>query len=302
MGIDYHGFQFLRFAARRCPLGDVVTIGRQGIYVPEFVVREHFDLPADYRHGTYCERLVQACFGARRVDSIDRSDYEGATCILDMNQPLPAVGLRYDTVIDFGTLEHVYNIAQAFENVAELTKVGGQILHVLPANNFCGHGFWQMSPELFFTLYSEENGYAETRVFLADITRFDCWFEVIRPEHGRRALVETSSPVHVMCRALKVGGASRATVQQSDYVYQWERWAAARASTRGEDAPTSPERFEGGWAARTRYRIKRSPLGRLAVSMKRRLDYRQRRGTSLSGANPHLVKHPISKLTSPAPR
>jgi len=66
-------------------------------------------------------------------------------------------------------MEHVFNASQGLKNVTRLCAPGGQIIHSLPANNFCNHGFWQFSPELFFSLYSDKNGYSETEIFLADV-------------------------------------------------------------------------------------------------------------------------------------
>jgi hypothetical protein len=100
---------------------------------------------------------------------------------------------------------------------------GGQILHLLPANNFCGHGFWQFSPELFFSLYCESNGYSETRVFLASEYRTDIWYEVVKPEHGQRANVISFTPVLVLCRTVKARKFRHDTVQQSDYVHVWQQ-------------------------------------------------------------------------------
>jgi hypothetical protein len=80
--------------------------------------------------------------------------HEKATHVVDMNKPL-AIEERYDTVIDAGTIEHIYNAPQALANVSAMCAHQGQILHIGPANIFCGHGFWQFSPELFFSLYSE---------------------------------------------------------------------------------------------------------------------------------------------------
>ena len=101
---------------------------------------------------------------------MDFSNYEGATILHDLNVKLKDGEMsKYDTVLDLGTLEHVYNISNALFNLSKLCKVGGQILHVLPANQMCGHGFWQISPELFFSLYSERNGYGQTRVYTADV-------------------------------------------------------------------------------------------------------------------------------------
>ena len=147
-----------RFAAARKPFGRVATIGRQGLHVPPEKVRKLLNLNQEIDYGKYCEDLLKAQFGAKSVDSFDNSDYEGATHIVDMNVRLKKQ-YRYDTVIDGGSLEHIYNAPQALKNLSEMCEEGGQILHMLPANNFCGHGFWQFSPELFFSLYSGKNGY-----------------------------------------------------------------------------------------------------------------------------------------------
>src|SRR5579884_197747 len=177
MGIDIHALNFLRYVSRNEPLGRVATIGRQLLMVGPTQVAEILQAPTAAEFGMYCEELLTRHFGAKCVDSYDYSDYESATFIADMNKPLLS-HREYDTVIDCGSLEHIYNVPQAFANVSSLCCKGGQIVHVSPSNNFCGHGFWQFSPELFFSLYSELNGYAETQVFLADLASPRHWFEV----------------------------------------------------------------------------------------------------------------------------
>ena len=69
---------------------------------------------------------------------------------------------KFDTIIDFGTSEHIFNVVENLSNISKFCKNNGIILHSLPANNNCGHGFWQFSPELFFSLYSENNGFSDT--------------------------------------------------------------------------------------------------------------------------------------------
>src|ERR1035441_3166291 len=100
----------------------------------------------------------------------------------------------------------------------EMCASGGQILHVLPANNFCGHGFWQFSPELFFSMYSEVNGYRGTQVFIADLSNEYCWYEVRRPHNGERANVTSSTPLYNLVRTQKTSFFSHENIQQSDYV------------------------------------------------------------------------------------
>jgi hypothetical protein len=151
MGIDVTALKFLRHCRTFGPFNSTLTIGRQEIHAADLDVRRILRAPASYRHDKYSERLLTDYFGATSVESTDKSDYEGATRIHDMNQVMPPeLRSRYDSIIDIGSLEHVFNIAQALDNCSHAVKVGGQVIHVLPSNNFCGHGFLQCSPELFF--------------------------------------------------------------------------------------------------------------------------------------------------------
>jgi SAM-dependent methyltransferase len=198
MGIDRDMFNFLLYAKKYGNFGKTVTIGRQGNSLPGFMLTG-----TKYENVKYCEPLMKDYFGSESVDSIDISNYENATILHDMNKPLPE-GLKnqYDTVIDSGTLEHIYNIPQALENCSFLCKPGGQIIHSLPANNSCGHGFWQISPELFFSLYSEENGYKDTEVFLKEKSFTEKWFKVIQPRNGNRVNIFSKKPMEILCRTV----------------------------------------------------------------------------------------------------
>src|SRR5262249_836538 len=162
----------------------------------------------------YCESTLMKHFGASLVHSFDNSGYEGATFIHDFNTPITNHE-TYDTVIDFGSLEHIYNVPQAFANVSALCAVGGQILLALPASNQCVRGFWEFAAELFYSLYSGGNGYKETCVFLANVVDETHWYEVKPPTHGGRAEVISPTPLVVLARTNKVGPL-RQDVQQSD--------------------------------------------------------------------------------------
>ena len=175
------------------------------------------------------------------VESIDYSSYERATHVHDMGTPIPDdLKGRYATIIDGGTLEHVFNIVQAFDNCADLIKPGGQIIHILPANNYLGHGFWQMSPELFFSLYSEANGFRDTEVYLATFMDNRSWYRVKPPHDGQRVNALSSGEMYILVRTVKaLDRSAKVEVQQSDYVYEWQRGgddedaAPAGASRRG---------------------------------------------------------------------
>lgn len=224
MGIGNQEMQFLVNVSQHGPFGKTITAGRQGLHVQKHNV-EHFLKIENFEHTQYCDSVLIDHFGSSKVDSIDYSDYEGANIIHDMNEPLEPIE-EYDTVIDSGTIEHVYNINEAFKNLSRLCKVGGQILHSLPANNNCGHGFWQFSPELFFALYSEKNGYKNTQVFVGDTADLGWTYELDPPEPGQRLEIEHPRPVYVMVRTVLVRkNFAHKNIQQADYAYQWSKAA-----------------------------------------------------------------------------
>jgi hypothetical protein len=187
-------------------MGDTLTIGRQGIYMSDM--------------SGYCEPLFADRFGASLVESVDNSDYEGATYIHDMNRHWD-VPRQYDTVFDGGCLEHIYNVPQALVNISNACKVGGQIIHIVPANNYCGHGFYQFSPELFFSLYKESNGYKNTTVDICDMSTGKVT-NVPRPENGKRVEFRSSTELIVMVRT-ELAGQFVHYVQQSDYEHEWRK-------------------------------------------------------------------------------
>jgi hypothetical protein len=282
VGIGYHGFQFLRFATKHSQLGRVATIGRQGLFLEGIELRNMMDGGTDYEQGKYCDGLLVRQFGAKCVDSWDYSDYEGASHIADMNKPLKDVPTTYDTVLDAGSLEHVYNAPQALLNVSQLCCIGGQILHILPANNFCGHGFWQFSPELFFSLYSELNGYSETRVFLANEYRTDVWYEVMKPTNGHRANIISFTPVYALCRTVKVRQPCHENVQQSDYIHIWQQNEERQPQTEVRPA----------WRAKLKSTLQTSALVDFAYMFYVELSGKR----SLSSRNPHLTVRTVESL------
>lgn len=95
------------------------------------------------------------------LDVVDIVDHGHGERLADLSviQPLGS----YDLVLDFGTLEHCSNIANAFVNAASAVKVGGHVIHELPIN-MVNHGYWNVSPVWFIDFYAH-NGF--------DIERMD---------------------------------------------------------------------------------------------------------------------------------
>lgn len=70
-----------------------------------------------------------------------------------MNREIPGDFIeKYSMVLDGGSLEHVFNFPVAVRNCMQMLQVGGHYLAITPANNFMGHGFYQFSPELYFSI------------------------------------------------------------------------------------------------------------------------------------------------------
>jgi hypothetical protein len=81
-----------------------------------------------------------------------------------------------------------------------------------------------MSPELFFSLYSEKNGYRDTEVILAKLLNKRNWYKVHAPSNGGRVCVLSSEELYLLVRSVKVAAhTSQEDVQQSDYVVEWEQ-------------------------------------------------------------------------------
>lgn len=273
MGLEIHGLNLLRYAGN---LGDLVTLGRCSNLLTARQLAAA-GIPRHFAADKFADALLLH-LGSRSVESYDNSDFEGAAHVADFNKPLQGHA-NYDTVVDFGTLEHIYNLPQAFDNVMALCRTGGQILHVSPGNNYCGHGFWQVSPELFFSLYSEANGFSQTEVFVAKVSHDKHWFRVTRPVNGQRAQVSSSTPLFVLCRTLKARTLDGRIVQQSDYV---SRWAGANVKY-------------DGLMGRMKDLIRERPsLVRLTFPIYHRLI------ANASSRNPHLTKLSVRDLVSSA--
>lgn len=95
--------------------------------------------------------------GFGKVSALDYSDYEGADIVFDLNcRELPKeVKGAYDFVINGGTLEHVFDVAQALRNINELAKLDGIIYHIVPLAGWVEHGFYSFSPTFFIDYYKE---------------------------------------------------------------------------------------------------------------------------------------------------
>jgi hypothetical protein len=233
VGVDLNLFKLLIVLRSKVqvPFGRCLTVGRQQIHFEASEARaawqamrcNDFANQSGFEYGEYCEKLL-AHLGATSVESIDASDYEGATIVHDLNKPLPAsLSGRFDTVIDFGTIEHVFDVPQVLRTYASLVSDGGTILIATQADGSCGHGFYQFSPELFYRFFSQKDGF-ETKCFLVPCgsSRRSWIFSPDPASSNSRIEFPVLGKTYVAAIAKRHGALGTFDkVQQSDYTVLW---------------------------------------------------------------------------------
>jgi SAM-dependent methyltransferase len=170
MGIGPGAFEQLVDLSRRFrPTGRSLMLGRQAFRMGHGAKRSVTD-PAVYQRildthkaGVEASTLAQddhfaeAMFeglGFTGIESLDYSPYQNATHVWDLNQPVPQDWHgQFDFIFDGGTLEHVFNIPQAFANVFNMLSPEGVFVGTNPFNGFPSHGMYQFSPELIWTYW-----------------------------------------------------------------------------------------------------------------------------------------------------
>ncbi len=217
MGVKQNEYRFLKIMRESLGnFGDVLTLGKQQIYTLER--NEEIDATSK----RFLDELLVEEFGAASVNSIDYSKYEGADIIQNLAEEVSTdLDSKFDLVIDFGTIEHIFNVEQAFKNCIKLVKKGGWIVHANPSNNSNGHGFYQLSPELFLSIYSEANGFSKTKVFVVDMSRNGKWYEVRNNQLGDRINLISRNETYVFCMTQVIDKPMKLNVFQSDYQKHW---------------------------------------------------------------------------------
>ena len=149
--------------------GSVLCLGKQslGFTVKDLVesskkVNHNIDLSM-FHDLNLKEKLNQKLFfetlGFKKIDTLDVSNYEGAEILFDLNEQNTPKELqnKYDFIYDGGTLEHLFNIGNALNHLTKMIKRMGVIFHNNPCNGYIDHGFFQISPTLYFDYYLTNN-------------------------------------------------------------------------------------------------------------------------------------------------
>ncbi|HEY5748467.1 MAG TPA: hypothetical protein VIU12_20495 [Chryseolinea sp.] len=172
----------------------------------------------------YVEPLLRH-LGAQLVESFDASSYENATHLWDMNTPVSSeFHDRYSLVLDGGTLEHVFNFPNAISSAMRMVRKDGHLIVCVPADGMFGHGFYQFSAELLYSLFSPSNGYNVAKMFIfQDYARAPI-YEVISPaalQQRNKLCSNMPALLYAICK--RIGDVpDKLEVMQSDYVNAWK--------------------------------------------------------------------------------
>ena len=130
-------------------------------------------------------------FGPYRYMALDMHGTPDSTFV-DLNQEY-SCDQEFDLVTNLGTTEHIFNQAQVFKTIHDLTAVNGVMFHGLPHQGQYDHGFFNYQPTFFFDL-AAANDYQIIFFGLLNITTRDQrehhHVEAISDETTYRRLVE----------------------------------------------------------------------------------------------------------------
>lgn len=186
------------------------------------------DLPNE--NDPYAETFFRK-LGFDCVDSMDFSNFEGASIIQDLSADLdPRLEAQFDVVYDGGTCEHIFELPTAYRNVDKLLKVGGVLIGHSPCNNWINHSFYQINPEMVYGFWEKAMGYDVLELLLQPllpnfsdqaITTTNPNITGVRPR--LQGTLPNNSPI-MMCYAVRktrMQMQTSAKAYQTDYVEKW---------------------------------------------------------------------------------
>ena len=178
----------------------------------------------------YCETFFKT-LGFSKVDSMDFSDFEGASIVQDLSGTIkPSLKGKFDVIYDGGTCEHIFDLPTAYANIDLLLKPEGVLIGHSPCNNWINHSFYQINPEMVYGYWERAMGYEILHLSLQPVlpAMADRVATTTNPnETGKRPRIQgrlpNNSPIilNYVVRKPKRRKAQKGGVYQSDYAARW---------------------------------------------------------------------------------
>ena len=230
---------------------ETLTLGRLNLYVTEADIKDTIrkyntqtkEIASVNFDSGYSEPLFEL-LGANNTNSIDFSEYENATIIHDLNIPIADnLKNKFTAIVDGGTIEHVFNFPVAIKNCMDALQIGGHYIGISPANNLMGHGFYQYSPELYYRVFSESNGFRVKQMLVCYTTENGTqWYAVADPAIvNSRVVLMNNFPISLMLIAEKISQKNvfEKTPQQADYTNAWNAFESLKENKIQEKESTA---------------------------------------------------------------
>ncbi len=137
--------------------------------------------------------------GARSIDVVDLIAHRGVERIVDLNEP-QAWPRRYGLVVNPGTLEHCFNLGQAWTNAWGAVMPQGALLMVAPAT-MLNHGFWNFCSTAVYDWCEANGGEVVALKFAVNGTRREVGtHRITSSASGRGALPEETVMYALMAK------------------------------------------------------------------------------------------------------
>lgn len=131
----------------------------------QIITNQHYDKQTRHASDTILDHDLISSFSNAEYNCLDRSDYEGATVIHDMNNPvINDLKEKFDFIYNGSCMDNVFDPVMFIRNTTQLLKPGGRIIHLECASGFPG-AFLMYSPEWFFSYYAINN-FVDCKVYV----------------------------------------------------------------------------------------------------------------------------------------
>lgn len=160
MGITDSSLERYFFDKKLFENKDILTLGTLHPYlsIDKFnELKTLFPNISDHKN-SFAKEIFLTAFGANSVTALDVDDYQESNIIHNLNLPIPEKYYgKFDLIIDAGTVEHISNIAQFYQNVFRLLKLKGAFYFGTVSNSWVNHGFFQFSASFIQDFVSLNN-------------------------------------------------------------------------------------------------------------------------------------------------
>lgn len=134
-----------------------ISLGSLNINETDEAIREFASNNQWWKHDeTYSVRSLLR----DRYNLLDYRDIDingAADICLDLNKPLdPSFNNSVSVILNGGTLEHIFDIAQVFKNIHAMLRNGGSMIHLAPVSWY-NHGYYNFNPLLFKEIATTNN-------------------------------------------------------------------------------------------------------------------------------------------------